>query len=244
MSCKKGKCHDLYDHELWGILCTYSSAIAKVEFYPFSRDKSSNTMPSNNETFAETEKVKQKILTRNGSKVQHTCAQCKKVFVSAGRLKSHMHTHTGEKPHSCAECGKSFCEAGNLKKHMIIHSSQMPYMCTSWIIQPPRFKIWNITLQLTLNKSQINARNVIFGRSHKPIWRDTFSPTLGKSHINAHGVRAHSGKQELWRNTFVFTLEKSLINARIATLKPCNICQYSAMRKVSLTKHLRSVHSE
>ena len=88
-------------------------------------------MPRKNETFAETEKVKQNMPTQNESKEQHTCAECKKVFEVAGRLKRHMLTHTGEKTHNCAECDKSFCEAGNLKKHMIIHSNQLPYMCTN-----------------------------------------------------------------------------------------------------------------
>ena len=59
------------------------------------------------------------------------CVACKKNFPSIARLKSHVRTHTGEKPYMCEVCEKRFTQSGSLTQHMRIHTGEKPYVCST-----------------------------------------------------------------------------------------------------------------
>ena len=50
------------------------------------------------------------------------CQLCRKSFKTESYMKSHLLTHTGEKPHKCLECGKQFRYKDSLKAHMRDHT--------------------------------------------------------------------------------------------------------------------------
>ena len=50
------------------------------------------------------------------------CQLCKKSFKTESYMKSHLLTHTGEKPHTCTFCGKKFRYKDSLKAHMRDHT--------------------------------------------------------------------------------------------------------------------------
>lgn len=57
------------------------------------------------------------------------CNLCPKRFTRAYNLRSHLRTHTDERPFVCSVCGKAFARQHDRKRHEGLHSGEKKFVC-------------------------------------------------------------------------------------------------------------------
>lgn len=57
------------------------------------------------------------------------CSLCSKRFTRAYNMRSHLRTHTDERPFTCTICGKEFIRRHDCKRHERLHSSERKFVC-------------------------------------------------------------------------------------------------------------------
>lgn len=62
---------------------------------------------------------------------KYQCEYCELSLCNRGQLKSHVRSHTGERPFRCEHqfCGKTFTRNEELTRHKRIHTGQRPFAC-------------------------------------------------------------------------------------------------------------------
>ena len=57
------------------------------------------------------------------------CTLCPKRFTRAYNLRSHLRTHTDERPFVCTVCGKAFARQHDRNRHAGLHSGEKKFVC-------------------------------------------------------------------------------------------------------------------
>ena len=67
--------------------------------------------------------------SKSSSSKKHKCPHCSTEFTRHHNLKSHLLTHSQEKPFSCQQCHAKFRRLHDLKRHMKLHTGEKPHLC-------------------------------------------------------------------------------------------------------------------
>lgn len=66
---------------------------------------------------------------RSSSVKKHKCQYCSTEFTRQHNLKSHLLTHSHEKPYVCQTCNQRFRRLHDLKRHSKLHTGERPHIC-------------------------------------------------------------------------------------------------------------------
>lgn len=67
--------------------------------------------------------------TKSPSSKKHRCPYCATEFTRHHNLKSHLLTHSQEKPYVCSTCSSRFRRLHDLKRHTKLHTGERPHIC-------------------------------------------------------------------------------------------------------------------
>ncbi|ETN38464.1 uncharacterized protein HMPREF1541_06499 [Cyphellophora europaea CBS 101466] len=67
--------------------------------------------------------------TKSPSAKKHRCPYCATEFTRHHNLKSHLLTHSQEKPYVCSTCQSRFRRLHDLKRHTKLHTGERPHIC-------------------------------------------------------------------------------------------------------------------
>lgn len=73
--------------------------------------------------------LNQPLAPRSPGQKKHKCPYCETEFTRQHNLKSHLLTHSQEKPYICQTCSMRFRRLHDLKRHTKLHTGERPHIC-------------------------------------------------------------------------------------------------------------------
>ncbi|KAL8914457.1 MAG: hypothetical protein Q9171_000962 [Xanthocarpia ochracea] len=115
---------------------THSQPSISRETSPASKSRRSSTssIPNRDYILELADPTRPSAAGSNNQRVQKhpatfQCTLCPKRFTRAYNLRSHLRTHTDERPFVCTVCGKAFARQHDRKRHEGLHSGEKKFVC-------------------------------------------------------------------------------------------------------------------
>ncbi|WLF79171.1 DNA-binding transcription factor [Lodderomyces elongisporus] len=97
------------------------------------RQKKSNLVTPSSSLSLSSSSASSSILDPLNRTETYPCPQCDKVFQKPYNLKSHMKTHSTEKPFQCSYCPKTFARSHDKKRHEVLHKGTKNFKCEGYL---------------------------------------------------------------------------------------------------------------
>ncbi|XP_038211199.1 gastrula zinc finger protein XlCGF8.2DB [Zerene cesonia] len=175
------------------------------------------------------------INTQSVKSRKQQCFTCGKVMSSRYRLKTHLVTHTGERPFSCSQCGKKFSLAQTLNVHMRIHTGEKPFQCSicgnkfahsAGLIAHKRKHTGQLPYPCKLCPRQFRTAGHLQYHVRRHTGQKNFDcDTCGRAFITRHDLKQH---------LVTHSSEKRLV---------CCVCGLRLSRASNLKRHIRLAHN-